>query len=218
MTAADGIPPLVLILEIGSVKAKEDSALIQRNLCNHREDICASVESADTVPALLWLLKDGNANGKEIAAKTLNHLIHKSDTAIISQLAALLMSKLPASKVYVLDALRSMISVAPLNDILGKGSAANDATGTVMRFLSSTKKETQAKSVSALAGIFNHRKDLQGSNIAVKTLLSALKLLNVEAENLLVQSSRCLAAIFISTKVNKYVAANAKVHYHLELH
>ncbi|KAL0286015.1 UNVERIFIED_CONTAM: protein CELLULOSE SYNTHASE INTERACTIVE 1 [Sesamum calycinum] len=41
----------------------------------------------------LWLLKNGSPNGKEIAAKTLNHLIHKSDTATISQLTALLVTK-----------------------------------------------------------------------------------------------------------------------------
>ncbi|KAK4759504.1 hypothetical protein SAY87_022635 [Trapa incisa] len=210
ITAAGGIPPLVQILEMGSVKAKEDSALILRNLCNHSEDIRACVESADAVPALLWLLKNGSSNGKEIAAKTLNHLIHKSDTATISQLTALLTGDLPESKVYVLDALRSMLSVVPLTDILREGSAANDAIEMMVRILSSTKEETQAKSASALAGIFNQRKDLRESNIAVKSLSSALKLLNAEAEKILVESSRCLAAIFLSIKVNKDVAAIAK--------
>ncbi|KAK3411636.1 hypothetical protein EUGRSUZ_I00378 [Eucalyptus grandis] len=210
ITAAGGIPPLVQILEIGSVKAKEDSALILRNLCNHSEDIRECVESADAVPALLWLLKNGSTNGKEIAAKTLNHLIHKSDTATISQLTALLTSDLPESKVYVLDALRSMLSVAPLGDTLREGSAANDAIETMIKLLSSSKEETQAKSASALAGIFCQRKDLRESSIAVKALVSVLKLLNVESQNILMESSRCLAAIFLSIKVNKDVAAIAK--------
>ncbi|CAL0320358.1 unnamed protein product [Lupinus luteus] len=210
ITAAGGIPPLVQILESGSVKAKEDSATILRNLCNHSEDIRACVESADAVPALLWLLKNGSPNGKEIAAKTLNHLIHKSDTATISQLTALLTSDLPESKVYVLDALRSMLSVVPLGDILREGSAASDAIDTMIKILRSTKEETQAKSASALAGIFETRKDVRESSIAVKTLWSVMKLLNVESESILIESSRCLAAIFLSIKENRDVAAIAR--------
>ncbi|KAG4989884.1 hypothetical protein JHK85_032867 [Glycine max] len=210
ITAAGGIPPLVQILESGSAKAKEDSATILRNLCDHSEDIRACVESADAVPALLWLLKNGSPNGKEIAAKTLNHLIHKSDTATISQLTALLTSDLPESKVYVLDALRSMLSVVALTDLLREGSAASDAIVTMIKLLSSTKEETQAKSASALAGIFETRKDVRESSIAVKTLWSAMKLLNVESESILMESSRCLAAIFLSIKENKDVAAIAR--------
>ncbi|KAK3211948.1 hypothetical protein Dsin_016654 [Dipteronia sinensis] len=210
ITAAGGIPPLVQILESGSAKAKEDSATILRNLCNHSEDIRACVESADAVPALLWLLKNGSANGKEIAAKTLNHLIHKSDTATISQLTALLTSDLPESKVYVLDALRSMLSVVPFNDILREGSAANDAVETMIKILNSTKEETQAKSASALAGIFESRRDLRESSIALKTLCSVMKLLNVESESILVEASHCLAAIFLSVRENKEVAAVAR--------
>lgn len=210
ITAAGGIPPLVQILETGSAKAKEDSASILRNLCNHSEDIRACVESADAVPALLWLLKNGSPNGKEIAAKTLNHLIHKSDTATISQLTALLTSDLPESKVYVLDALKSMLSVVPLNDISREGSAANDAIETMIKILSSTKEETQAKSASALAGIFEYRKDLRESSIAVKTLWSAIKLISVESVSILAEASRCLAAIFLSIKENRDVAAVAR--------
>ncbi|XP_020552459.1 protein CELLULOSE SYNTHASE INTERACTIVE 1 [Sesamum indicum] len=210
ITAAGGIPPLVQILETGSAKAKEDSATILGNLCNHSEDIRACVESADAVPALLWLLKNGSPNGKEIAAKTLNHLIHKSDTATISQLTALLVSDLPESKVYVLDALKSLLCVAPLSDMVREGSAANDAIETMIKILSSTKEETQAKSALALAGIFDLRKDLRETNIAVKTLWSVLKLLNVGSENILVEASRCLAAIFLSVKENRDVATVAR--------
>ncbi|KAH9669909.1 protein CELLULOSE SYNTHASE INTERACTIVE 1 [Citrus sinensis] len=210
ITAAGGIPPLVQILESGSAKAKEDSASILRNLCNHSEDIRACVESADAVPALLWLLKNGSANGKEIAAKTLNHLIHKSDTAAISQLTALLTSDLPESKVYVLDALKSMLSVVSFSDILREGSAANDAVETMIKILSFTKEETQAKSASALAGIFETRKDLRESSIAVKTLWSVMKLLDVGSECILVEASRCLAAIFLSVRENREVAAVAR--------
>nr|KYP45228.1 U-box domain-containing protein 13 [Cajanus cajan] len=210
ITAAGGIPPLVQILETGSAKAKEDSATILKNLCNHSEDIRACVESADAVPALLWLLKNGSPNGKDIAAKTLNHLIHKSDTTTISQLTALLTSDLPDSKVYVLDALRSMLSVAPLSDILREGSAASDAFDTMIILLSSTKEETQAKSASALAGIFESRKDVRESSIAIKTLCSAMKLLNVESESILIESSHCLSAIFLSIKENRDVAAVAR--------
>ena len=210
ITAAGGIPPLVQILETGSAKAKEDSARILKNLCNHSEDIRACVESADAVPALLWLLKNGSPNGKDIAAKTINHLIHKSDTTTISQLTALLTSDLPDSKIYVLDALRSMLCVAPLSDILREGSAAGDAFDTMIMLLSATKEETQAKSASALAEIFEARKDLRESSIAVKALCSSMKLLDFESENILMESSNCLAAIFLSINENKDVAAVAK--------
>ncbi|KAL5703894.1 Interactor with COP9 signalosome (CSN) complex [Ranunculus cassubicifolius] len=210
ITAAGGIPPLVQILEIGSAKAKEDSARILGNLCNHSEDIRACVESADAVPALLWLLKNGSQNGKEIAAKTLNHLIHKSDTGTISQLTSLLTSELPESKIYVLDALKSLLSVAPLKDILHEGSAANDAIETMIKIMGSTREETQAKSASVLAVLFDLRKDLRESHIALKALRASVKLLNVESEKILMESSRCLAAIFLSIKQNKDVAAVAR--------
>ncbi|CAI8599329.1 unnamed protein product [Vicia faba] len=210
ITVAGGIPPLVQILETGSAKAKEDSARILKNLCNHSEDIRACVESADAVPALLWLLKNGSPNGKDIAAKTINHLIHKSDTTTISQLTTLLTSELPDSKVYILDALRSMLCVAPLSDILREGSASGDAFDTVIMLLSSNKEETQAKSASALAEIFEARKDLRESSIAVRALCSAMKLLNVESESILMESSNCLASIFLSIKENKDVASLAR--------
>ncbi|KAL9245722.1 hypothetical protein vseg_019341 [Gypsophila vaccaria] len=210
ITAAGGIPPLVQILETGSPKAKENSATILGNLCNHSEDIRACVESADAVPALLWLLKNGSSNGKEIAAKTLNHLIHKSDTSTISQLTALLTSELPESKIYVLDALKSMLAVVSLNDILREGSAANDAIETMVKLLSSTKDETQAKSASTLAGIFQLRRDLRESSIAVKTLSSAMKLLNSESEKLLVAACCCLAAVFLSVKESPEVGSIAR--------
>lgn len=99
------VEQMVLLIHHSSCdifKAKEDSATILGNLCNHSEDIRACVESADAVPALLWLLKNESDNGKEIASKTLNHLIHKSDTGTISQLSALLTSEQPESKVHVL--------------------------------------------------------------------------------------------------------------------
>ena len=210
ITAAGGIPPLVQILETGSSKAKEDSARILGNLCNHSEDIRACVESADAVPALLWLLKNGSDNGKEIAANTLNHLIRKSDRSTISQLSALLTSEQPESKAYVLDALKSLLSVAPLNEILHEGSAANDSIKTMINISSCIKEETQAKSASALAGIFQCRKELRESYIALETFWSMMKLLNVDSDKILIEASRCLAAIFLSIKRNKEVATVAR--------
>ena len=207
ITAAGGIPPLVQILEMGSVKAKEDSATILGNLCNHSEDIRACVQSADAVPALLWLLKNGSDEGKEIAAKTLNHLIHKSDTSTISQLSAMLTSDQPESKVYILDALRSLLSIAPVNDMLLEGSAANDAIETMIKVLGSMREETQEKSALALAALFDCRKDLRESYLAGKTLWSAMKLVDVESTKVVIQGLRCLAAIFLSIKHNGETAS-----------
>ncbi|KAK9096777.1 hypothetical protein Sjap_022274 [Stephania japonica] len=210
ITAAGGIPPLVQILESGSSKTKEDSATILGNLCNHSEDIRACVESADAVPALLWLLKNGSQNGKEIAGKTLNHVIHKSDTGTISQLTSLLTSDLPESKIYVLDALKSLLSVAPMKDMLHEGSAANDAVETMVNILSSTREETQAKSVFVFSELFHLRKDLRESKVAVKVLASCMTLLHVDSEKILMGTSRCLAAVFLSVKHNRDVASVAR--------
>eukprot|EP01018_Ginkgo_biloba_P037971 Gb_38411 [translate_table: standard] len=210
ITAAGGIPPLVQILETGSSKAKEDSATVLGNLCNHSEDIRACVESADAVPALLWLLKNGSPTGKEIAARTLNHLIHKSDTSTISQLTALLTGDLPESKVHVLEALRCLLSVAPLSDILLEGRAANDAVETMIKILSSSNDDTRAKSASVLAALFNCRKDLRESNIAIKSIVPLIKLLNTQSEQITIEAARCVAAIFSSIKQNQEVAKLAK--------
>ncbi|KAL9262664.1 CELLULOSE SYNTHASE INTERACTIVE 1-like protein [Drosera capensis] len=210
VTAAGGIPPLVQILETGTAKAKEDSATILGNLCNHSEDIRACVESADAVPALLWLLKNGSSDGKEIATRTLNQLIHKSDISTISQLTALLTSDLPESKIYVLDALKSMLAMVPANDMLREGSAANDALETMVKMLTIAKEETQTKSASALAGIFHLRKDLRESSIALKSLSSAIKLLNSQSKSILAAILSCLAAIFLSINENHDVAVIAR--------
>ncbi|KAF6175720.1 hypothetical protein GIB67_022722, partial [Kingdonia uniflora] len=211
ITAAGGIPPLVQILETGSSKAKEDSAIILGNLCSHSEDIRACVESANAVPALLWLLKNGSQDGKKIAAETLNNVIHKSDTGTMSQLTVLLTSDLPESKVHVLDALKNLLAVAPLRDVLKAGSASNDAIETIIEILGSAKKETQAKSASILAGLFDIRKDLRESSIAVKILLSAMELLQKDSEITIVESSLCcLAAIYRSIKQNPDVVAVAR--------
>jgi hypothetical protein len=50
LTAVGGIPPLVQPLETGSVKAKEATAFILRNLYCHSEDIRACVQSTEAVP------------------------------------------------------------------------------------------------------------------------------------------------------------------------
>lgn len=210
ITAAGGIPPLVQILEIGSSKAKEDSATVIGNLCNHSEDIRACVESADAVPALIWLLKNGSPSGKEIAANTLKHLTHKSDSSTISQLTALLTGDLPESKVYVLEALRSLLSVAPLSEILLEGSAANDAVETMIKILCSTNDNTRAKSASVLAALFNCRTDLRESNIAIESIGPVLRLLNTQSEQILIEAARCLAAIFRSIKQSLEVAKLAR--------
>ncbi|KAI7750216.1 hypothetical protein M8C21_026313 [Ambrosia artemisiifolia] len=210
---ADTLGALASALMIYDIKAETNKASdptdVELTLIKH-EDIRECVESADAVPALLWLLKNGSSNGKEIASKTLNHLIHKSDTTTISQLNALLTSDLPESKVYVLDALKSLLSAVPLTDLLREGSASNDAIETIIKILSSTKEETRAKSASALAGIFNTRKDLRESSIAVKTLCSVMKLLSSESEYILAETSGCLAAIFLSIRENRDMAAVAR--------
>lgn len=103
--------------------------------------------------------------------------------------------------------MKSLLSVAPLNDILHEGSAANDAVETMIKILNSPKEETQAKSASALAGLFHCRKDLRETHIAVKTLWSVMKLIDGQTDKILMAASSCLAAIFLSIKQNKDVAA-----------
>ncbi|KAJ0097616.1 hypothetical protein Patl1_27343 [Pistacia atlantica] len=103
-----------------------------------------------------------------------------------------------------------MLSVVPFNDILREGSASNDAVETMIKILSSTKEETQAKSASALAGIFETRKDLRESSIAVRTLYSVMKLLSIESESVLAEAAHCLSAIFLSVKENREVAGIAR--------
>ncbi|KAH9307905.1 hypothetical protein KI387_035816, partial [Taxus chinensis] len=210
ITAAGGIPPLVQILETGSSKAKEDSATVLGNLCSHSEDIRACVESADAVPALLWLLKNASPTGKEIAARTLNHLIHKSDTSTVSQLTAMLTGDLPESKVHVLEALRCLLSVAPLSEILLEGSAANDAVETMIKILDSSNDETRAKSASVLAVLFKCRKDLRESSIAIASIKPVINLLHSQSEEIWIEAARCLAAIFCSIKQNQVIAKSAR--------
>ena len=146
------------------------------------------------------MLKNGSPSGKEIAARKLNHLTHKSDSSTISQLTALLTGDLPESKVHVLEALRSLLLVAPLSEILLEGSAANDAVETMIKILYSTNDNTRAKSASVLASLFNCTKDLRESNIAIESIEPVMKLLNTRSEQILIEAACCLATIFCSIK------------------
>jgi hypothetical protein len=80
----------------------------------------------------------------------------------------------------------------------------------MIKILSSPKEETQATSATALAGLFHCRKDLRETHIAVKTLWSLMKLLHMQSNKILMGASCCLAAIFLSIKQNKEVAAIAR--------
>ncbi|KAJ0703864.1 putative C2 domain, armadillo-like helical, C2 domain superfamily protein [Helianthus annuus] len=208
----EGVQMLISLLGLSSEQQQECAVALLCLLSNENDDSKWAITAAGgipplvQIPALLWLLKNGSSNGKEIAAKTLNHLIQRSDTATISQLTALLTSDLPESKFHVLDALKSLLSIAPLSDLLREGSASNDAIETMIKILTSTNEETRANSSMALAGIFNLRKDLRESSIAVKTLSSLKKLLNSESESILAECCGCLAAIFISIRENDDVA------------
>jgi hypothetical protein len=77
----------------------------------------------------------------------------------------------------------------------------------MIKILNSPKEETQAKSASALAGLFHCRKDLRETHIAVKTLWSVMKLLDTLSDKILIGASCCLAAIFLSIKQSKEIAA-----------
>ncbi|GAU19748.1 hypothetical protein TSUD_78740 [Trifolium subterraneum] len=209
ITAAGGIPPLVQILETGSAKAKEDSARILKNLCNHSEDIRACVESADAVPALLWLLKNGSPNGKDIAAKTINHLIHKSDTTTISQLTALLTSDLPDSKVYVLDALRSMLCVAPLSDILREenkdvAAVARDTLSPLIALANSSILEVAEMAIGAVANLILDI-DIAKKVSAEEVILPATRVLNEGTISGKTHAAAAIARLLHSHKVDNAV-------------
>ncbi|KAJ7554976.1 hypothetical protein O6H91_05G018000 [Diphasiastrum complanatum] len=210
ITAAGGIPPLVQLLETGSARAKEDSASVLGNLCNHSEDIRACVETAEAVPALLWLLKNASLKGQEIASRALTQLVRKSDSTTISQLTAMLTGDFPESKIHVLDVLGCLLSVSSQDDIIREGTAANESLKTVIIMLSSSKEETQGRAATVLADIFDLRKDLHQSELVVDAIKSVIKLVEAGAESTATQAAQALAALFRYIEQNNHIAVAAK--------
>ncbi|XWS25108.1 hypothetical protein CRYUN_Cryun27aG0042600 [Craigia yunnanensis] len=212
ITAAGGIPPLVQLLEMGSKKAREDAAHILRNLCCHSEDICACVESAGAVPAFLWLLRSGGPKGQEASAKALTKLVQTADPATINQLLALLLGDTPSSKAHIIRVLGHALTMAPHEDLVHKGSAANKGLKSLVQVLNSSNEETQEYAASVLANLFSIRQDICDSLAIDEIVHPCMKLLTSKTQVVATQSARVLGALSRPTKsktANKmaYIAA-----------
>ncbi|TYI82901.1 hypothetical protein E1A91_D05G253800v1 [Gossypium mustelinum] len=212
ITAAGGIPPLVQLLEMGSQKAREDAAHILWNLCCHSEDIRACVESAGAVPAFLWLLRSGGPKGQEASAKALTKLVRTADSATINQLLALLLGDTPIKKAHIIRILGHVLTMAPHQDLVFKGSAANKGLKSLVQVLNSSNEETQEYAASVLADLFSTRKDICDSLVADEIVQPCMKLLTSKAQVVATQSARVLGALSHPSKskaANKmsYIAA-----------
>lgn len=201
ITAAGGIPPLVQLLETGSQKAREDAAHVLWNLCCHSEDIRACVESAGAIPAFLWLLKSGGPEGQEASAKALKTLVRTADHATINQLLALLLGDSSGSKAHVIRVLGHVLTMASLNDIVQRGSAANKALKSLIEVLNSPHEETQECAASVLADFFNTRQDICDSLAADEVVHPCMKLLTGNNTQVVAtQLARTLSALSRPTK------------------
>lgn len=212
ITAAGGIPPLVQLLEVGSQKAREDAAHILWNLCCHSEDIRACVESAGAVPAFLWLLRSGGPKGQEASAKALTKLVRTADSATINQLLALLLGDTPISKAHIIRVLGHVLTMAPHEDLVYKGSAANKGMKSLVQVLYSSNEETQQYAASVLADLFSTRQDICDSLAIDEIVHPCMKLLTSKTQVVATQSARALGALSRPTKsktANKmaYIAA-----------
>ncbi|KAJ9166682.1 hypothetical protein P3X46_021392 [Hevea brasiliensis] len=212
ITAAGGIPPLVQLLETGSQKAREDAAHVLWNLCCHSEDIRACVESSGAIPAFLWLLKSGGPKGQEASAKALKMLVRTADHATINQLLALLLGDSSGSKANVIRVLGHVLTMASLNDIVVRGSAANKALKSLIQVLNSSNEETQEHAASILADLFSTRQDICDSLAADEIMHPCMKLLTCNNTQVVAtQLARTLSALSRPTKtksINKmpYIA------------
>ncbi|XVE55301.1 hypothetical protein DITRI_Ditri03aG0147900 [Diplodiscus trichospermus] len=209
ITAAGGIPPLVQLLEMGSQKAREDAAHILWNLCCHSEDIRACVESAGAVPAFLWLLRSGGPKGQEASAKALKKLVRTADSATINQLLALLLGDTPSSKAHIIRVLGHVLTMAPHEDLVHKGSAANKGLKSLVQVLNSSNEETQEYAASVLADLFSTRQDICDSLATDEIVHPCMKLLTSKTQVVATQSARALGALSKSKTANKmaYIAA-----------
>ncbi|XWS15149.1 hypothetical protein CRYUN_Cryun35bG0069400 [Craigia yunnanensis] len=212
ITAAGGIPPLVQLLEMGSQKAREDAAHILWNLCCHSKDIRACVGSAGAVPAFLWLLRSGGPKGQEASAKALTKLVRTADSATINQLLALLLGDTPSSKAHIIRVLGHVLTMAPLEDLAHKGSAANKGLKSLVQVLNSSNEETQEYAASVLADLFSTRQDICDSLATDEIVHPCMKLLTSTTQVVATQSARALCALSrptTSKTANKmaYIAA-----------
>ncbi|KAK6246241.1 hypothetical protein SCA6_009331 [Theobroma cacao] len=200
ITAAGGIPPLVQLLEMGSQKAREDAAHILWNLCCHSEDIRACVESAGAVPAFLWLLRSGGPKGQEASAKALTKLVRTADSATINHLLALLLGDTPSSKAHIIRVLGHVLIMAPHEDLVHKGSAANKGLKSLVQVLNSSNEETQEYAASVLADLFSTRQDICDSLATDEIVHPCMKLLTSKTQVVATQSARALGALSRPTK------------------
>ncbi|XP_024541091.1 protein CELLULOSE SYNTHASE INTERACTIVE 1 [Selaginella moellendorffii] len=212
ITASGGIPPLVQLLETGSPKAKEDSAIVLGNLCSHSEDIRACVETAEAEAALLWLLKNASPEGQEIAARAITKLVRRPDADTLSQLTAMLVGDLPSSKQHVLEVTSCLLAVVAEQDMGKEGAAGYEAFDTLMTLLESpSSKETQEKAASVIARVFALRQDMHHSPLVQKAVGPLNKLVrNINEEepgtiSVAAQAALALAALFSSIREHGYV-------------
>ncbi|CBI21470.3 unnamed protein product, partial [Vitis vinifera] len=170
-------------------------------LCNNGGSLWRSLQGREGVQLLISLLGLSSEQQQECAVALLCLLSNENDESKWAITAA---GGIPPL-VQILEtgsAKAKEDSATILGNLLIylNPNAANDAIETMIKILSSTREETQAKSASSLAGIFNLRKDLRESSIAIKTLWSVMKLLNVESDNILQQllAYSILAKVIIS--------------------
>lgn len=201
ITAAGGIPPLVQLLEAGSQKAREDAAHILWNLCCHSEDIRACVESAGAVPAFLWLLKSGGPKGQEASAMALTRLVQTADSTTINQLLALLLGDSSGSKAHAIRVLGHVLTMASHQDLVQRGSAANQALRSLIQILNSSDEETQESAASVLADLLTTRQDICDSLATDEIVHPCMKLLTSNNTQVVAtQLARALGALSRPTK------------------
>ncbi|MBA0691944.1 hypothetical protein Goari_009545, partial [Gossypium aridum] len=134
------------------------------------------------------------------------------DSATINQLLALLLGDTPIKKAHIIRILGHVLTMAPHQDLVFKGSAANKGLKSLVQVLNSSNEETQEYAASVLADLFSTRKDICDSLVADEIVQPCMKLLTSKAQVVATQSARVLGALSHPSKskaANKmsYIAA-----------
>ncbi|XWS21655.1 hypothetical protein CRYUN_Cryun30bG0073100 [Craigia yunnanensis] len=132
---------------------------------------------------------------KRARPKALTKLVRTTDSATINQLLALLLGDTPSSKAHIIRVLGHVLTMAPHEDLVHNGSAANKGLKSLVQLLSFSNEETQEYAASFLADLFSTRQDICDSLATDEIVHPCMKLLTSKTQVVATQSDRVLGAL-----------------------
>ncbi|KAK1308472.1 hypothetical protein QJS10_CPA09g00495 [Acorus calamus] len=189
----EGVQLLISLLGLSSEQQQECSVALLCLLSNENDESKWAITAAGGIPPLVQILETGSAKAKEDSATILGNLCNHSEDIRACVESA--------------DAVPALLWLLKNGSSNGKEIAAKTLNHLIHKSDTGTISQLSALLTSDLP---ESKERLTRKLSCCEDFTVGLKLLNGDSEKILVDSSSCLAAIFLSIKENREVAAVAK--------